>query len=825
MKKRWILAFVNIVFVFTTIAQNFNFSQIVTIEGKKFGLYQVEQGETIFSICKKFNIGQKELVNNNPQLIDGLKQGDSIKIQFDEFQQLADNKTAGDSDFYYHEVKKSETIYSISKQYNVPINTIYKYNPEAEDEVLENEIIRIPLNAEGSRADGLVREDEDYYFHKVQAKENLYSLARQYNAKVADILDLNPTVSQGLEIGNVVRIPKNPLRQLEIESVEKTGAYFLHRIEAGDTFYSYKRRFGVDQQKLVELNPELTDGMVTGLTIKIPSGKIPKIDVIPENANEFLNHIVAKGETLYSISRKYNEKILNIKELNPELKSRGLIAGETILIPKEVKSVNTTINTESPENNNEPVKVINKPEVSVLPEVKFEIKDRKQIECRKEYSLSNDDTFRISMFLPLYYDKNDSVNILKLSKAEIAYLDSMKSIDPTILAKHFKIEIDTLTFDFDTVLIDGYKRKEARTLYSLSKFKTRDFVNFYQGVLLAIDSMQNAGAKVALSLYDSEYKSSKVDKILKNNNFMNANLIIGPVDVRLQKSVADFSKKNRIPMVSPLSSNDAILPENPYYFQVNPSKDYIIRKTSEFICDEFFDKNFIIMTLGNAADFKESKLVNLVRDKFFSTGVYNNLNEIRFTQVDYSQGGNLGYWQVKKTLKPNIENVIFIPATDNRNEREAMLSQAINSLQVLSEEFDITLVGLSDYPEFESIYTEYYHRLKLHFLTPYNIDYSSPHVNKFIKKYRTHFFDEPDLYSYSGYDVAFFFIGAFEKFGKNISECIGNYNPNLLQSEFNFQKISQTSGYMNHSLYIKKYTTDYEVKVISKITEGRIPFK
>ena len=794
-------------------AQNYNTAEIVTVEGKKYILHKVDQGETIFSICKKFKVEQKDLVVANPQLIFGLKQGDILNVPYvlnPEKENQQPEVKQEKVDFIYHVVKKSETVYSIAREYNVDINSIYHFNPEAEGEVLENEIIRIPKNYVQSEVDGLIREDNDFYYHKVQPKENVYSLARRYNVSVGAIFDANPAIEENFEVGSILRIPKNQQGQAGEQLAVKTGEFFLHRVEMGDTFYSYKRRFGVSKEQLIELNPELNDGLLAGLTIKIPAVKIEKVEVIPVNTDDFISHNVTKGETLYSISRQYNVKVLDIKELNPELKVRGLIAGETIYLPKVPEFAVG--------------EVVSEPDIKEVPEVVFEVQEEEEPVCRKEYSLLDDDTFRISMFLPLFFDKNDTFNLVRRSDEEIAFLESKKRTNRKILKTFFRIETDSQRMVSDTILVDSLKVKEVRSLYPPSK----PFVDFYEGFLLALDSMQQVGIKVRLNLYDSEFSEQVVDSILMNNDFINTDLIIGPVPVNLQKVVSDFSYKNQIPMVSPLSSNDELLSKNPFYFQVNPTKDYIVRKTSDFIGDEFYDKNFIIMTLGNADELKENNLVNLVRDKFFSSGVYNNLNEIRFTEVDFTRGGNLGYWQVKKILKPNMENVIFIPATENTNEREAMLSRAINSLHVLAEEFDITLVGMSDYPRFASISTEYFHQLKLSYLTPYRIDYSRIAVNNFIKKYRKSFSSEPEEYSYSfrGYDIGLYFIGAYQQFGKNFTECIGGYrNDGLLQSNFNFQKVDARSGFMNHTLYIMKYTSDFDINVISKVTEGRVILK
>ncbi|MFA9389041.1 MAG: LysM peptidoglycan-binding domain-containing protein [Prolixibacteraceae bacterium] len=819
MKITWFVVFLLTLSLLSTAqTKNLNVIETVTIDGKVFLLHQVKAGETLFSICKEYSVEQKDLIGANPQLIFGLKQDDQLKIPYNSgvvaAKKAENDKASVEHQFIYHVVKKSETIYSISKLYNVPIWIIYRYNPEAEDEVLENEIIRIPqFEEERLNHSGLVREDNDFFFHKVQAQENLYSLSRKYGSEVAAIIEYNPDVVDQLQVGTIVRIPKfkEQVRQVD---VKETGEYFYHTVETGDTFYSYQRRFGVSPKMLLDLNPELSDGLQAGLTIKIPSTQIQKIEVVPVQPELFIEHIVVNGETLYGISKKYGAKVMDLKELNPELKSRGVIAGETILISNKdlgssdsqvPNSVDISIQPDSDFSD----------ENSAIPEVIFKYEEEEQPECKKTYSVSKGDTFRIAMFLPFYFNKNDSLNLEQLSEKSRLMLDSLKRTNPEVLKKYFKITVDPISHKRDTVLLNSLGEKPVRSLYPRSK----DAVSFFQGVLIAVDSMQKAGAKVRLDLFDTERDIRKINRILNQPDFINTDLIIGPIDTVLQMSVSSYSAKNRIPMVSPFTKSKSNLDNNPYYFQVSPSKDYMLRKTADFVADEYYNKNFMVVTLGDFAKQNEFEMVNMLREKFFSRGILNSNNAIMFTQVDFT--GTDGYWQVKNILKKDVENVIFIPTTDNRSEREAILSRAMNSLNVLAEEYSITLIGVIDYPSFKSIKTEYFHKLKLHFLTPNSIDYYNHEVNTFLAKFRMKFKSEPDMLSYRGYDIITYFVGAYEEFGKNFGECIGTYVNPSLQSDFNFQKVNRLGGYMNHSLYIMQYTPDYTIKVLDEITEGR----
>lgn len=831
--KHLVLLFILIlIYPFTGSSQVSGKDEIVQVDGKSYLLYKVEKGETIFSICKTFDVDQKDLVGANPQLIFGLKEGDVLKVPFKKEvrseqvipqlnkdhsgeEVLNENETER---FIFHVVKKSETIYSLSKKYNIPIQAIYKFNPEARHSILENEIVRIPTTSELEEVDGLVREDERFYYHRVQAGENLYSLAKRYHSAVTAIYEYNQEIEGQLDVGMIIRIPKLEQKQEDEKEQVPEGKYFTHRIESGDTFYSYQRRFGVSQKQLVQLNPELNDGLLAGLEIKIPLKEEKKIERISIDKSAFDTHKVEKGETLYSLSRRYQINVLDIKNVNPELKVRGLVAGEEILIPHKEK-------TEAPEQEIEEDEIrkeepdAGKKKEPKEPRIVFDLRKKQELACQSNFKEIEDDTFRIAMFLPLFFDENEEINLVKKSEEELAELDSLAASDPLVFRAHYRIQRDSLGGVVDTVLVDSMKVQEFRTFFRGTEF----FLNFYEGFLLGLDSMQNTGLKLSLSLYDTQMDSKVIDSILYTQDLINVDLIVGPVYASIQNSVSDFSAKNGIPMVSPLDNNVAHLFNNPFYFQINPSKDYQLRKTADFIGDAYYDKNFVIISFENQDEEKEDQLVSLVREKFFSSGEYRNQNDVLFTVVEFPNDVNWSYWQVKKTLRSDMENVIFVPAPDDPERREAMLSRAINDLKVLSQEFDIILLGMSDYPTFSSINAEYFHLLQLNYLTANYVDYSAQDVKRFVSRYRETFKVEPhQLFSFRGYDVCMFFLGAYRLMGDDFMDCVSDYHPDLLQGDYNFQKIDKYSGYMNHTLFIMQYTKDFEQDLLTKISEGRL---
>ncbi len=609
--------------------------------------------------------------------------------------------------------------------------------------------------------------------------ETIFSLCKKFDCTQKELLSANPELVNGLKTGMVLNIPteednrkvvkerKNKKNE-RISQHETQKDYKFHKVEEDETFFSYQKKYGVSQDQLTKINPDLKDGLKVGMVIKIP--------LKHDKTSDFKKHIVEKGETLYKISKLYEISIENIKDWNDFLVNRDLNAGDTLILGK---SNDKTL------------------ESDFFAKNKRSITDSKneKIKSENENNTSLDikpgsDIFRVTLFLPFNLEMNDTLNKEVLSSKEFAHYDSISKIDKSY------------AYNF-------LKNKTERNLYG----STRNFLSFYEGFILALDSLANAGMEIRLDVYDCLSGQYVIDSVIRHTDLVNSDLIIGPIETKYQKTISSYCHKNQIPFISPLSSDDDHTVNNPFYFQVNPTKDYILRKTADFIGNEFYDDNFILLSLGGYEQVNEANIEKQISSRFASR----KSSTGSFKEIDFTSGGQQGYWVIKENLKKDARNIVFIPAPKNRTEREAVLSRAINSLYTLSKDYDITLIGMSDYINLKSINTEYYHRLKLHFLTPNFIDYSDEDVKTFITKYRNKFSVEPNQYSFRGYDIATHFALSHNKFGRNFINNLSRYHPKTLQSFLDFKRVKDFSGFINKSLFIVNYTPDYEIKSISKI--------
>ncbi len=508
---------------------------------------------------------------------------------------------------------------------------------------------------------------------------------------------------------------------------------------------------------MVRLNPALESGLKAGMKLKIPLKKDELIVEPPTNNQSYTKYKVESGETLFSLSNRFRVEVSELKKANPSLLSRSLESGETILIPQQTLTPNGKL----------PVSAIAS---SVLLE---ENQGSESLICKPIQGINNQ-KYKAALLLPLYLPGNGQPGAVNVNKA--------------LLLSKISLSNQTVMNNQDTSsVLNGINIDQ----------KAVSFFEFYEGALLAIDSMQRSGMNIELFVFDVT-NQQMINSLLQLDEFRDLNLIIGPVYPELQETVASFAAKNRIPMVSPLSPAGNFEKNNSYYFKVSPGKDYQIEQTALYIADEFSDKNFILLQIAGESNSAEAKLAQLSKEKLMVKSGNRLFHEYNFQK----QGVN----SIKSILDENGENVFLIP-TDN----EAHVSIAVTNLTALAEHYNIVLIGTPALTKMKSLQMENFHRIRLRYLTPHFVDYNKPLVRRFVGRYRETFSTEPSQFSFQGFDVSYYFLSAIYRFGKDFRDCLPNYPMELTQMDFNFRKVAPMGGFMNHSLFVNSYERNFDI--------------
>ena len=182
-----------------------------------------------------------------------------------------------------------------------------------------------------------------FILHKVAPKETLYSISKRYNSTISEIYAANPNSKDGLKIDAVLKIPYK-----KIATPLKVSNAGVHIVQPKETMFSISRKYGVSLANLKKWNNLESTSLSVGQQLKIWKEKKPDTNQVTVNSqtsqittlktkNGQVLHTVTAHETLYSLSKKYNTTISEIKSLN-NLTSYNLSEGQKLIVKNNMKS-------------------------------------------------------------------------------------------------------------------------------------------------------------------------------------------------------------------------------------------------------------------------------------------------------------------------------------------------------------------------------------------------------------------------------------------------------------------------------------------------------
>lgn len=262
-----------------------------------------------------------------------------------------------------------------------------------------------------------------YYLHTVKKGNTLYSLSKAYAIEISDIVSENPGVKDGLTINQIIKILVKHVDKKEFKSnqVGIEGNFITHLVKPQETLFSLKKKYGVGIESILKENPEASDGLKIGMTLKIPviyDAKAPKISTKPAEPDSFIAHIIKPKETLYSLAKTYAVSIDTLIWVNHGLPN-GLNVGQQLRIPKLTEEYDQ-------KKKNRQAKM------------RYELLGK----LAKHDTNMVKDTYNIAVFLPFYLDINDTIEVNKTEiDGEIVYSKATVAID---IYKGMMLAIDSI---------------------------------------------------------------------------------------------------------------------------------------------------------------------------------------------------------------------------------------------------------------------------------------------------------------------------------------------------------------------------------------------
>lgn len=167
-------------------------------------IHEVKAKETLFGISKKYNVQVDAIKALNKLNSNDISIGLKLIINPNQPAAKPDEEAVVPG---YHVVLSGETLYSISKLYNTTVDEIRSLNELAGDTIrVGEELIVVPLNDEQPREDKVNDETQEEVYHLVKEKDTLYSISRKYRVSESQLRNMNNLLDNTIHIGQRLRV-------------------------------------------------------------------------------------------------------------------------------------------------------------------------------------------------------------------------------------------------------------------------------------------------------------------------------------------------------------------------------------------------------------------------------------------------------------------------------------------------------------------------------------------------------------------------------------------------------------------------------------------
>ncbi len=644
---------------------------------------------------------------------------------------------------------------------------------------------------------------DGYILHTVVKGQGLYSIARIYGVTEAEIIALNPGSDEVIRAGEKLKIPKKqvdkPVTQQTVETnsqqevtpakeqgeVQKAKAeavidgYIHHTVQPGETIYRLTITYGVTGEEIYQANPILrTEPLKAGQVVRIPQkkamgaevsedtqsdgeqankqknvfkikgaydknesktdksdgdnfwsrifGKKKKTDeAVTDTAKCEFQHVVKKGETVYSISRSYGITESELLAANPSITNNRIKRGQVLCIPYPKDDIRPTPPSQGGETEQD-TPITPPPAISV----------------------DDDGKLQVALILPFMLEKSST---------------------PT--ADQAKM------------------------------------VEFYEGFLLAIDSLRDADISIELHVYDSGEATQSLSPILETEEMAHMDIIFGPMHSQHVAQAADFARAHSIPLVLPFSRGVTQLASNPYLWQVNADPSVIENEGINHFFELFPKPNVLFFQTKGEAD-------------AFCTHLQHELDRrgLGYNIFPADTTSNVRPFMEACSRDNDADNILMMTTSDN-----ASLSKMLPVFQLVMRDTaqvaDIHLYGYPQYQTYAGTHANAFYELDTWYHTAFYTNNSRPDAaslsRKFSRMYGREMAARYPRYGMLGFDIGYWFLNGLAHRGPAPAETVFSgmttYRCPTIQTGFNFSRVSPTGGYTNTGIYVVHMREDGEI--------------
>ena len=544
--------------------------------------------------------------------------------------------------------------------------------------------------------------------------------------------------------------------------------------------------YNVTIDDIVRLNPGSDKQIREGAALKIPQAATT-------NSDKPVFHTIQAGETLYRLSVKYNVTTQAICEANPGLSTENFRSGQVIIIPvqsdskpqKETPKIEEQENTNVKMNDWKDMHKVERKETIFSISREYGITEEELIAANPELKTGK---LKKGTFLFIPYGKNDK-------KQESESQPTTKELtNEEVFSQNEELKKDIKTIKAAVML-------PFMAGTSTNMDEQVRMVEYYEGFLMAVDSLKKQGVSIDLYTYDTKGREATLNSILSKKEMKNMDIIFGPAKAQYIDVLATFADNNNIRLVVPFAPKVDEVFKNPHIYQINTPQSYLYSEVYEHFTRKFSDSNVIFLNASNGDREKDE----------FIKGMKTELRNNGISYRDFTVTDN--FYEIT-TVMDTLRNNIFIPTSG----KSTALVKILPQLTQIRREHPNYMMNLFGYPEWQTYTNDYlasFYEIDTYFYSSFYTNNLFPAAVHFTNSYRRWYSKDManiyPKYGMLGYDTGYFFLKGLSKYGNKMEENLNSIQVTPIQTGFKFERVNNWGGFINRKVFFVHFSKDYEL--------------
>ncbi|MDH6355041.1 LysM repeat protein [Dysgonomonas sp. PH5-45] len=529
-----------------------------------------------------------------------------------------------------------------------------------------------------------------------------------------------------------------------------------HVVAPGETAYSLAKANGITLNELYAANPKAKEGM-----------KVGDVLVIPQTVKYF-SYKPEKGETLYSISKKFNTTVEDILNANPKLGTEGIKEGKAIRVPET-----------SP---------VSKPQQQTTDKIIHKVAPKETLYgISRMYDVTVEDLLIANPSVKSGLAMNQELVIP--AKGKVVADKSQPATNATTPRQEVvatEATKDNKTKDVVTrvgVLLPFLDKTNNQHLR---------FIEYYEGMLLAISDLKAKGYSLEVYTFDigTATDNKKLEALLESSDIANLDMIIGGSSLGQIALLSSYTKQRGIKYVIPFPTKSSDVFGNENAFQVCMSHASMSPKVSRLFTQRFKNYNIILLTDNSNTD--KSDFVSMLKTNLHEAG--GSVKELQMTS-ELSES-------LPTVLSSSAKNIIVPSSSTSQTLGKLLAGLKALSANQTAGQYDISLFGYPDWQAYTNVYGDL-RKFNAIIYTSFFVEKNclSSFEAKYKRAYNKTMMVSFPKYAMLGYDTGMFFLPLKKEYGKDFEDKMSKVKYTPLQTAFHFITRSKNEGYLNNGIY------------------------